>query len=77
MDMKSKLQAALGKAAVVGFALSPGLALAGGGGGGIDTSAAVTAIGGITAAVGAVGIAKFAPAAAAVAYKWVKATIFG
>lgn len=44
---------------------------------GIDVSAAVTAIGGITAAVTAVGIAKFAPAAAAVAYKWVKAAIFG
>jgi hypothetical protein len=37
----------------------------------------VTAIAGITAAVAAVGIAKFAPAAVAVAYKWVKAAIFG
>jgi hypothetical protein len=63
-------------ATLVAFAAAPGLALAGGGGG-IDASDAVTAIGGITAAVGAVGVAKFAPAAAAVAYKWIKATIFG
>lgn len=75
--MKKKLVPLFQKAALVGAALSPGLAFATGGGGGIDASAAVTAIGGITAAVSAVGVAKFAPAAAAVAYKWVKATIFG
>lgn len=45
--------------------------------GGIDVSTAITAIGGIAGAIGAVGLAKFAPAAIAVAYKWVKATIFG
>lgn len=67
----------LNKAAVVGLTLSPLAAFAGGGGGGIDTSAAVTAIAGITAAVTAIGVAKFAPAAAAVAYKWAKAAIFG
>ncbi len=43
----------------------------------IDTSGAVTGIAAITAAVTAVGVAKFAPAAVAVAYKWVKAAIFG
>jgi len=68
-------------AALAALFTAPGLALAqatgGGGGGAIDTSAAVTAIAGITAAVAAVGIAKFAPAAVAVAYKWVKAAIFG
>lgn len=63
-------------ATAVAFAAAPGLALASGGGG-IDASDAVTAIGGITTAVAAVGVAKFAPAAAAVAYKWIKATIFG
>ena len=56
----------------------PGLAMASGGGGdSIDTGAAVTAIGGITAGVAAIGVAKFAPAAVAVAYKWIKAAIFG
>lgn len=64
------------KSAVLGLTLSP-LAAFAGGGGGIDTSAAVTAIAGITAAVTAIGVAKFAPAAAAVAYKWAKAAIFG
>lgn len=63
------------KSAVLGLTLSPLAAFAGGGG--IDTSAAVTAIGTITAAVTAIGVAKFAPAAAAVAYKWAKAAIFG
>lgn len=64
------------KLAVGTVAMVPGFAMAGGGGG-IDVSAAVAAIAGITAAVAAVGIAKFAPAATAVAYKWVKAAIFG
>lgn len=66
----------LNKAAVVGVTLVPAAAFAGGGSG-IDTTAAVTAIAGITAAVTAIGVAKFAPAAAAVAYKWAKAAIFG
>lgn len=75
--MKKHLVSLFQKAAVVGAAATPAFAFASGGGGGIDASEAVTAIGGITAAVAAVGVAKFAPAAAAVAYKWVKATIFG
>lgn len=43
----------------------------------MDVSDAVTAIGAITAAVGLIGAAKLAPAAAAVGWKWVKATVFG
>ncbi|MCC4798669.1 hypothetical protein BCT30_20825 [Enterovibrio norvegicus] len=43
---------------------------------GIDVSGAVTLIGGITAAVTAVGAAKLAPAATSVAFKWVKGAIF-
>lgn len=64
------------KSALLGLAIAPGFALASGGGS-VDVSEAVTAIGMITAAVAAVGVAKFAPAATAVAYKWVKAAIFG
>lgn len=61
---------------LLALTVAPGVAFAQDGGG-IDVSTAVTAIAGIGAAVGAVGLAKFAPAAIAVAYKWVKATIFG
>ncbi|WP_283131796.1 hypothetical protein [Enterovibrio norvegicus] len=46
------------------------------GSGGIDVSGAVALIGGITAAVTAVGAAKLAPAATSVAFKWVKGAIF-
>lgn len=42
-----------------------------------DVADAVTAIGGITAAVTLIGGAKLIPAAAAVGMKWLKATIFG
>ena len=43
----------------------------------LDVADAVTAIGAITAAIALIGAAKLAPAAAAVGWKWVKATIFG
>lgn len=42
-----------------------------------DVSDAVLAIGAITAGVALVGGAKLLPAAAAVGWKWMKATIFG
>lgn len=43
----------------------------------LDVSDAVTAIAGITAAVALIGGAKLLPAATAVGFKWLKATIFG
>ncbi|AJR08650.1 hypothetical protein C9J03_12055 [Photobacterium gaetbulicola] len=42
----------------------------------VDVSGAVTVIAGITAAVSAIGVAKLAPAATSVAFKWVKGAIF-
>jgi hypothetical protein len=42
----------------------------------MDVSEAVAAIGLITAAVALIGAAKLLPAATAVGWKWVKATIF-
>lgn len=42
-----------------------------------DVSDAVAAIAAITVGVAAVGAAKLLPAAAAVGWKWMKATIFG
>ncbi|PSU45376.1 hypothetical protein C9J12_22685 [Photobacterium frigidiphilum] len=44
--------------------------------GAIDVSGAVSIIGGLTAAVAAIGAAKLAPAATSVAFKWVKGAIF-
>lgn len=70
-----KLSKSMKAAGLFALAVAPGVAFAQESG--IDVSAAVTAIAGMGAAIGAVGIAKFAPAAIAVAYKWVKATIFG
>jgi len=43
----------------------------------MDVSAAVTAIGLITAAVTLIGAAKLLPAATAVGFKWAKGAIFG
>lgn len=42
----------------------------------IDVSAAVTALGLMTAAITAVGAAKLGPAGISVAFKWVKGAIF-
>lgn len=44
---------------------------------GIDVSAAVAVLAGLTAAISALGVAKLVPAATAVAFKWVKGAIFG
>ncbi|WP_375732239.1 major capsid protein [Xylella fastidiosa subsp. multiplex] len=46
-------------------------------GGSFDSSAAVTALGGIATAVAAIGAAKLAPAAISVGWKWLKGAIFG
>lgn len=43
----------------------------------MDTEAAVTAIGLITAGVAAIGAAKLLPAATSVGWKWLKGAIFG
>lgn len=43
----------------------------------MDVSAAVIAIGLITAAVTLIGSAKLVPAATSVAFKWAKGAIFG
>jgi hypothetical protein len=43
----------------------------------MDVTAAVTAIAAITVGVSAIGAAKLLPAATAVGWKWLKATIFG
>ena len=43
----------------------------------LDVSDAVTAIAAITAGTGLIGSAKMLPAATAVGWKWLKATIFG
>lgn len=43
----------------------------------LDVSDAVLAIAAITAGVAAIGGAKLLPAATAVGFKWLKATIFG
>lgn len=42
-----------------------------------DVADAVTALAAITVGVGLIGAAKLLPAAAAVGWKWMKATIFG
>lgn len=42
-----------------------------------DVSEAVTAIAGITAGIALIGAAKLGPAAVAVGWKWLKATVFG
>lgn len=42
-----------------------------------DVSEAVTALAAITAGIGLIGAAKLLPAATAVGWKWMKATIFG
>ncbi|MBB3344515.1 hypothetical protein [Luteimonas sp. RC10] len=71
--MRTKLHSLGNKLAVAVVATAPFAAFAQQ----IDTSAAVETIGIITGGITAVGVAKFAPAAIAVAYKWVKAAIFG
>jgi len=43
----------------------------------MDVSDATTQIGLITAGIAAIGAAKLAPAAVAVGWKWLKATVFG
>lgn len=43
----------------------------------MDVEDAVTAIAGITVGISAIGAAKLLPAATAVGWKWLKATIFG
>lgn len=43
----------------------------------MDVSEAVAAIALISAGVAAIGAAKLLPAAAAVGWKWLKATVFG
>lgn len=43
----------------------------------MDVGEAVAAIALITAGVAAIGAAKLLPAATAVGWKWIKATIFG
>lgn len=42
----------------------------------VDVSDALTIIAGITVAVAAIGAAKLAPAATAVAFKWAKGALF-
>lgn len=42
-----------------------------------DVSGAVGAIAGLTVGITAIGAAKMMPAAVAVGWKWLKATIFG
>ncbi|WP_305817108.1 major capsid protein [Photobacterium leiognathi] len=42
----------------------------------LDVSAATTILSGITAAVAAIGVAKLAPAATSVAFKWAKGALF-
>ncbi|WP_186810788.1 major capsid protein [Xanthomonas arboricola] len=42
-----------------------------------DVSGAVAGLAAITAGVALIGAAKLLPAAAAVGWKWMKATIFG
>ncbi|MBO9876521.1 major capsid protein [Xanthomonas campestris pv. raphani] len=42
-----------------------------------DVGSAVTALAAITAGISLIGAAKLLPAAAAVGWKWMKATIFG
>lgn len=43
----------------------------------MDISEATTILGGLTVAIAAIGALKLAPAATAVAFKWVKGAIFG
>lgn len=43
----------------------------------MDVSEAVTILAGLTAAITLLGAAKLAPAATAVAFKWLKGAIFG
>lgn len=43
---------------------------------GVDVTGAVAIIGGMTAAIAAIGAAKLAPAATAVAFKWAKGSLF-
>ncbi|HIF9125261.1 TPA: major capsid protein [Photobacterium damselae] len=63
-------------AAVITLATVAPAAFATGEVGGVDVSGAVTIIGGITAAVAAIGAAKLAPAATSVAFKWAKGALF-
>lgn len=42
-----------------------------------DTTSAVTAIAAISVGIAAIGAAKLGPAAVAVGWKWLKATVFG
>ncbi|KJF83665.1 hypothetical protein UA31_00715 [Photobacterium angustum] len=42
----------------------------------VDVSGALTIVAGITVAVAAIGAAKLAPAATAVAFKWAKGALF-
>ncbi|PSV27089.1 major capsid protein [Photobacterium sp. GB-56] len=42
----------------------------------VDVTGAVAIIGGITVAIAAIGAAKLAPAATAVAFKWAKGALF-
>lgn len=46
-------------------------------GGGIDVSGATDILTALVVTIGAIGALKIAPAATAVAYKWVKGAIFG
>lgn len=46
-------------------------------GSGIDVSAATDVLTALVATIGVIGALKIAPAATAVAYKWVKGAIFG
>lgn len=43
----------------------------------MDVSEATTILAGLTATIALIGAAKLAPAATAVAFKWLKGAIFG
>lgn len=43
----------------------------------LDATAALTVLASLAAIIGSIGAAKLAPAAIAVGFKWIKATIFG
>lgn len=43
----------------------------------MDVSAATDVLEGLVVTIGLIGAAKVAPAATAVAWKWIKGTIFG
>ena len=69
MKMSNKLAVGVAAMTVSGMALAtPGT---------FDTSGAVTTIAAISVGIAAIGAAKMAPAAIAVGWKWLKATVFG